>query len=136
MNKNQNVAQLLKDNQYKYPALPLPAPNLKKLGIEIPIINSISKDSINSSFTIKYPLNSSMRFIVVYRGKKTLNIDKNDPSQIIDKIALGEKSYSINIIVPQKKSDENNTCAVTFVDYYGNESEATTVNLPSKIKTN
>ena len=136
VNKNQNVAQLLKDNQYKYPALPLPAPNLKKLGIEIPIINSISKDSINSSFTIKYPLNPSMRFIVVYRGKKTLNIDKNDPSQIIDKIALGEKSYSINIIVPLKKSDENNTCAVTFVDYYGNESEATTVNLPSKIKTN
>ena len=136
VNKNQTVTQLLMQNQYKYPALPFPTPNLKKMGIECPSLNSISKDTLNTSFTVKYPLSSSMRFIIVYRGKKTLNIDKNDPSQIIEKIAIGDKSYSINIILPLRKSDENNTCAVTFVDYYGNESEATIVNLSSEIKTN
>lgn len=130
VNRNQNVAKLLIDNQYKYPALPFAVPNSKKIVIDIPTVNTISKDTITSSFTIKYPLNSKVRYIMVYRAKKTFKIDVNNPSQIIEKIAFTEKSGNINIIVPTKKWDENRACAITFIDFFGNESQATLVNFP------
>ena len=130
VNKNKNVTQLLLDNQYKFPALPFAVPNSKKIVIDIPTINTISKDTTTSSFTIKYPLNSKVRFIMLYRAKKTFEIDVNNPSQIIDKIAFTEKSGTINVIVPTKKGDENSACAITFIDFFGNESKATLVNFP------
>lgn len=136
VNKNQNVTQLLLENQYKYPALPFAVPNSKMKVIDCPILNSISKDTTNVSFTIKYPLNSKIRYIIVYRAKKASKIDVNDPSQIIEKINLTEKSNVIKICVPMKKSDESNTCAITFIDFYGNESAATTVNLTPETKIN
>ena len=136
VNKNQNVTQLLLENQYKYPALPFAVPNSKMKVIDCPILNSISKDTTNVSFTIKYPLNSKIRYIIVYRAKKASKIDVNDPSQIVEKINLTEKSNVIKICVPMKKSDESNTCAITFIDFYGNESAATTVNLTPETKIN
>ena len=134
--KNQNVAQLLLENQYKYPALPYAVPNSKKILIDCPSVNSISKDSINSSCTVKYPSNCQVRYVMVYRAKKTFKIDVNNPSQIIDKITLAEKCDTFNVTIPVKKEDENNTCAITFIDFYGNESEATIVNLPTENKLN
>jgi uncharacterized lipoprotein YddW (UPF0748 family) len=134
--KNQNVAQLLLENQYKYPALPYAVPNSKKTLIDCPSVNSISKDSINSSCTIKYPSNCQVRYVMVYRAKKSFKIDVNNPSQIIDKITLAEKCDTFNVTIPVKKEDENNTCAITFIDFYGNESEATIVNLPTENKLN
>lgn len=136
VNKNRDVAQLLLDNQYKYPALPNVVPNSKKKVLDIPIVNNISIDTTNSSFNIKYPLNSKVRYIMVYRAKKSSRLDITNPSQIIEKINFPEKSDSILVHLACKKTDENNTCAVTFVDFYGNESEATTVNFTSKTKTN
>ena len=134
--KNQNVAQLLLENQYKYPALPYAVPNSKKILIDCPSVNSISKDSINSSCTVKYPSNCQVRYVMVYRAKKTFKIDVNNPSQIIDKITLAEKCDTFNVTIPIKKADENNSCAITFIDYYGNESEATIVNLTKETKIN
>jgi hypothetical protein len=67
---------------------------------------------------------------MVYRAKKSFKIDVNNPSQIIDKITLVEKCDTFKVTIPVKKEDENNTCAITFIDFYGNESEATIVNLP------
>jgi len=81
-------------------------------------------------------LNSKVRYIMVYRAKKTSKIDVNNPSQIIEKINLTEKSDSIKVCVPMKKSDENSACAITFIDFYGNESAATTVNLTAETKIN
>ena len=134
--KNQNVAQLLVENQYKYPALPYAVPNSKKILIECPAINSISKDSTNSSCTIKYPSNYQVRYVMIYRAKKTFKIDVNNPSQIIDKITLVQKCDTFKVNIPMEKGDENNTCAITYIDFYGNESEATIVNLPKETKIN
>jgi hypothetical protein len=126
--KNQAVAQLLSANQYKYPALPFAVPNSKKMVIDIPTVNTIEKDMDTSCFSIKYPMNSKVRYIMVYRAKKASKIDINNPSQIIEKITLAAKSDSILVTIPIKKPDENNTCAITFVDFYGNESAATILN--------
>ncbi|WP_338408592.1 family 10 glycosylhydrolase [uncultured Flavobacterium sp.] len=126
--KNQVVADLLLTNQYKYPALPYAVPNSKKVLIDCPAVKIISKDSLNSSCTIKYPTDLKVRYIMVYRAKKTFTIDINNPSQIIEKINLAAKTDSILVTIPMKKVDEESACAITFIDYYGNESAATIIN--------
>lgn len=128
VNKNQDVTQLLMENQYKYPALPFAVPNSKKIVLDSPMLNSVEKETTNSYFSIKYPLNSKVRYIVVYRAHKHSKIDVNNPSQIIDKINLATKSDTILVTIPMKNGEENGTCALTFVDYYGNESTPTLLN--------
>jgi uncharacterized lipoprotein YddW (UPF0748 family) len=128
INKNLNVAQLLKENQYKYPALPYVVPNLKHIVVDSPALSTFVQDNINASFTFKYPLNSKIRYIMVYRAKRASKIDINDPSQIIDKITLGTNNDLILVTIPTQKDKENSSYAFTYVDYYGNESSPTIVN--------
>lgn len=128
VNKNQNVVNLLMENQYKYPALPNVVPNSKQIVMDSPMIDKVEKEAANSSFSIKYPLNSKVRYIMVYRANKDSKIDVNNPSQIIDKINLATKSETILINIPMKNGEENSTCALTFVDFYGNESTPTILN--------
>jgi hypothetical protein len=132
VNKNQDVTQLLLNKQYKYPAIPLPVPYSRKIVSDIPQIVCVSKDSINYIFTIKNPLTTKVRYSVIYGTKKTIRLDVNDPSQIVDKIV-----YEGNqIIIPISKMGDDNNCALTFIDYYGNESVPTIVNLPVEITKN
>ncbi|MBP2281759.1 uncharacterized lipoprotein YddW (UPF0748 family) [Flavobacterium sp. CG_23.5] len=128
LNKNLNVAQLLKDNQYKYPALPNVVPNSVRKVMDVPMINTIVKNPISSSFTVRYPLNSKVRYVMVYGAKNDTKINVNDPSQIIEKIAFKDKNNALDIKIPTLKLDKNNNCAITFIDFYGNESAATLVN--------
>jgi hypothetical protein len=65
---------------------------------------------------------------MVYRAHKHSKIDVNNPSQIIDKINLSTKSDTILVSIPMKNGEENGACALTFVDYYGNESIPTLLN--------
>lgn len=128
LNKNQNVAQLLIKNQYKYPALPYVVPNSIRKVVDVPTVNTIVKNAVSSCFNVKYPLNSKVRYVMVYQSKFASKIDVNDPSQIIDKIAFNEKSDAV-VTIPTSKLNKKNTYAITFIDFYGNESEATLVNL-------
>jgi uncharacterized lipoprotein YddW (UPF0748 family) len=134
INKNQDVVSLLSKNQYKYPALPLPVPNFKKIIIDIPEILSLEKDSLNYKFKIKYPTNSKMRYVVVYGAKKTSKINLNNPSQIIDKIAIKENNEFVLVSTPLSKCEDIATFVITFIDYYGNESTATVHEIPNAIK--
>lgn len=128
LNKNQNVTKLLLDNQYRYPALPNVVPNsVKKMAI-VPTANNILINPISSSFNVKYPLYSKVRYVMVYGAKFNSKIDVKDPSQIIDKIAFKENIDTVAIVIPTYKLDKNTTCAITFIDFYGNESEPTLVN--------
>ena len=128
VNKHQNVTQLLMENQYKYPALPHPVPNLKQIVIDSPALNTFEKDHSKTTFSFKYPLNSMVRYIMVYRAKRVSKIDINDPSQIIDKITLGTNEESILVHIPNQKENEHSSFAFTYVDFYGNESTPTIVN--------
>lgn len=134
--KNRDVANLLLDNQYKFPAIPLAVPHLRKIIVDIPVINAVVRDTATCHFMIKNPLNTKVRYVVIYAAKNDIQIDVNDPSQIVDKIAFEDKSGSIYVSVPNKKLEENKTCAVTFIDFYGNESVASLVAVPDTSKTN
>jgi uncharacterized lipoprotein YddW (UPF0748 family) len=128
LNKNQNVTKLLLENQYKYPALPNVVPNsVKKMAI-VPSANNILTNPISTSFNVKYPLYSKVRYLMVYGAKFNSKIDVNDPSQIIDKIAFKENIDTVAVVIPNYKLDKNTCCAITFIDFYGNESEPTLVN--------
>jgi len=128
VNKNQNVVNLLMENQYKYPALPYAVPNSKQIVVDSPMLNRVEKDTDNLCYYIKYPLNSKVRYIMVYRAQKASKIDVNNPSQIYEKITLAAKSDTILVSIPKKNGEENSTCALTFVDFYGNESTPTILN--------
>lgn len=125
MNKNQNVTQLLLDKQYKYPALPLAVPQLKMIVIDSPILDTIQKNPVSSTFYIKQPLNSKIRYIIVYRAKKASKIDVNDPSQIIDKIAIDPEMPFIIVNIPNNTEHEHSSYAFSYIDFYGNESSPT-----------
>ena len=128
LNKNQNVTKLLMENQYKYPALPNVVPNSVKKMVIVPSANNILTNQISSSFNVKYPLYSKVRYVMVYGAKFNSKIDVNDPSQIIDKIAFKENIDTVAVVIPNYKLDKNTSCAITFIDFYGNESEPTLVN--------
>ncbi|HEY6142438.1 MAG TPA: family 10 glycosylhydrolase [Flavobacterium sp.] len=125
--KNQDVTQLLTENQYKYPALPLPVPQLKMIVIDSPVIDTIQKKFGISHFSIKYPLNSKIRYVMVYRAKRSGKLDINDPSQIVDKITLRPEIALISVNVATNKEEEDSSYAFTFVDFYGNESTPTII---------
>ena len=128
LNRNQDVAQLLIENQYKYPALPTVVPNSVKKMVIVPTANRISLNPISSSFNVTYPLYSKVRYVMVYGAKFNSKIDVNDPSQIIDKIAFKDNIDTVEVVIPTYKLDKNKTCAITFIDFYGNESQPTLVN--------
>ena len=104
-------------------------PDLKKIVIDVPKINSVKNLDDSFLLNIKYPLNSKVRYVVVYCAKNKAQIDVNDPSQIIDKIAFKEKSDAITITLPKYKLDTNTTCEITFIDFYGNESIGSIIDL-------
>lgn len=130
INKNQDLVKILKENQYKYPALPLPVPNFKKDLVEYLQINSVAKDRTDYYITFQKPNSlTRVRYIMVYASQNASTINVEDPSQIIDKIAVYEENNEYNIAIPIYKTTGNKTLAFTFVDYYANESPETIIDL-------
>jgi len=135
MNKNHDVVKALQDFQYKYPALPLPVPNFKKAITDSLVINSITKDTAYYYVSFQKPLNTMLRYVVVYGAKDVSKIDINDPSQIIEKIAIKVENDAFNIQVPAYKLIGNTAFAFTFIDYYANESSETIIDLQVETQT-
>ncbi|CAN1564165.1 Glycosyl hydrolase-like 10 [Flavobacteriaceae bacterium] len=130
INKNQDVVKIIQENQYKYPALPLPVPNLKKEMTESLLINSITKDTSNYYISFQKPKQlGKVRYIIVYGTKDVSKININDASQILDKIAVTEENEAFNIEVAANKMIGKTAFAFTFVDYYANESPETIIDL-------
>jgi uncharacterized lipoprotein YddW (UPF0748 family) len=136
INRNFDVVRHLEENQYKYPALPAAVPNLKHVIIDTPTINEFVKDSTSYNFNIKYPFNTKVRYIVVYGAEDASKIDINNASQIISKIWVKENTGTISFSVPKEKMNQYKVCAVTFIDYFANESSPTTIDLSTTFKIN
>lgn len=135
VNRNKAVTDLLMQNQYKYPALPYVVPKSRRTDIEFPTVHSIKTNNLTSNVTLNYPSFSKIRYVMVYEAKNNSKININDPSQIIDKIAFKEKENNITIKVQNSLLEKNNSCAISFVDYFGNESKAVLLNKTTDIKT-
>jgi uncharacterized lipoprotein YddW (UPF0748 family) len=136
VNTNQDVAKLLIENQYKYPAIPLPVPSSIKPGNERPLINSFKKEGNTNQFSFKKTQSNQIRYIVVYSSENETELDSNDPSQIVDKIYVDANNETIKIEISKEKLNILNKVAFTFIDFYGNESSAEIVHLHTPIKPN
>jgi uncharacterized lipoprotein YddW (UPF0748 family) len=134
MNKNQDVVQILKENQYKYPAIPLAVPNLKRTVTQIPKVETVTKDLANTTFFIHFPEKDPIRYVVVYAAKSVSEINVNNASQIIDKIAFLENNETICLAISNLKLENLGACALSFIDFYGNESKPTILDLNKIIK--
>ncbi|MGO4820559.1 MULTISPECIES: glycoside hydrolase family 10 protein [unclassified Flavobacterium] len=132
---NKAVTQLLMDNQYKYPALPYVVPNSRKVVNDIPTVCDSKEEGTTATYTLNYPVNSKVRYVMVYEAKNDAKIDISNPSQIIDKIAFKEKKDSISIVIKKNNLEKNSRYALTFIDFYGNESKATVLKPASKTPT-
>ncbi|OCB70184.1 glycoside hydrolase family 10 protein [Flavobacterium crassostreae] len=133
VNKNKTVTQLLANNQYKYPALPYVVPNSRRIVMDIPTVCNKKQTDSTTTYLLNYPTHSMVRYVVVYAAKDSTQLDTNNPSQIVDKIAIQEKKYTISIVLPKNNSENNTTYALSFIDFYGNESLPTTLN-PNAVK--
>ena len=121
MNANKDVTDILANNQYKYPALPLAVPNLKKKLTIKPQIKSFQKDSVQTEYTLIYPDEINIRYLMVYQARTKAEINTEDATQIFDKIFIYKKEKEF--IIALKNTD--NIYALSFTDYYGNETAAT-----------
>lgn len=132
VNNNQDVIRLLQNKQYKYPAIPLPVPKSKHIVIDKPIVDSISIDSTQCTFSLTMPLNTKLRYVVVYGARRDSKIDIQEAHQIMKKHFVDLKSNEIKFSISLHEIDNNKAFALTFVDIYGNESNETIIDLPKK----
>lgn len=134
VNKNLDVTNLLSETQYKFPALTYPVPSSRKIVVDNPNVISFQKDKTTFQYLIKNPLNTKVRYLVIYAAKTKSKIDLNDPSQIIDKLLFNQNTETNCFVIPAEKLESFNASAITFVDVYGNESDPTSIDLTKEIK--
>ena len=125
LNKNTEVTQLLLENQYKYPALPPVVPYGKRTVTEKPMPISIDEKIDNCIVDLKNPIHTKVRYVVVYGAQNGVKLNTNDASQMMDKIVFNQNP----ITIPLQNLKNCNALAISFIDYFGNESESTIVNL-------
>jgi hypothetical protein len=130
------VATLLENNQYIYPAIPLPVPSSIKVGLEKPLVNTFIKEGNSFQFLFKKNQSDQIRYIVVYSTEHPRDLNTNDPSQIVEKVFIDAKSDSIKYSISKDKIYNAKKVAFTFIDFYGNESIPEIVNLHTEIKPN
>ncbi|PXY40537.1 glycosyl hydrolase [Flavobacterium cheongpyeongense] len=134
MDKNFDIVRHLEENQYKYPALPAAVPNLKRVIIDTPVVNEYKKDSLRYTINIQSPLNTKVRYIVVYGAEHISKININDASQIVQKVTICQNNGTISFSIPAEKMNPYKACAVTFIDYFANESTPTIIDLKKTFK--
>lgn len=127
--KNKEVTDLLIANQYRYPAIPAPVPQSKKDFLIVPKITVIAK--VNDNFIVSFAsVAHKIRHVVLYATEIEIPIDLNDPSQIIEKTNCNVLENAFQITIPTEKLKNKSHFALTFIDYYGNESQAAFVSFP------
>ncbi len=132
VNKNIDVTDFLKANQYKYPAIPYPVPNAKRQVAEKPVLKTIVLAPDGYQFVLQKTLTTPIRYVLLYAAENAKLIDTENPSQLIDKVFYKATRAKISILAPNEILDKNNAFAVSFIDFYGNESEKTIIEFSKK----
>jgi uncharacterized lipoprotein YddW (UPF0748 family) len=135
LNKNQDVSQLLAENQYKFPAIPAAVPNFKKLVFDVPRVTSIMKDKNDLVISLQ-PTRNKVRYVVCYASEANVTLNSDDPSQIIDKFLVNKNNSGLSIRVPMNAIENKSNFALSYIDYYGNESKEVITPLPKSVVKN
>lgn len=135
LNKNQDVTQILAENQYKFPAVPAAVPHFKKLVFDVPRITSIVKDKTDLVIALQ-PTRNNVRYVVMYGTETNTMIDSEDPSHIVDKFFVRKNNNHLSIRVPIAAIEKKSNFALSFIDFYGNESKEIITQLPKSVLKN
>jgi uncharacterized lipoprotein YddW (UPF0748 family) len=135
LNKNQDVTQLLAENQYKFPAVPAAVPNFKKLVFDVPRVTSVIKEKNELVITLQ-PTRNNVRYVVFYGTDTNSIINSDDPSQIIDRFFIHKNNNRLSIRVPINSIENKSKFALSYIDYYGNESKEIITQLPKSVVKN
>ena len=122
MQKNPDVVKYIQKKYYKTPALS-PISPLKKE----PIKKIIIKDLKITSDAIEFSINpkAKIRYALFYSSGKKLK-DTYPITKLLTKTNINNKHQ---FIIPLKKLKSKKQVAVSFIDYYGQESEPIVLNL-------
>ena len=75
--------------------------------------------------------------MILYGTENNLLIDSEDPSHIIDKFYVQKNNNRLSIRIPLTAIENKSNFALSYIDYYGNESKEIITQLPkSVLKTN
>ncbi|MBP6424634.1 MAG: family 10 glycosylhydrolase [Flavobacterium sp.] len=132
LNKNQEVTQLLAENQYKFHAIPAAVPNFKKLVLDVPRLTSVIKDKNELVISLQ-PTRNQVRYVVFYGTEANAEINSDDPSQILDKYLVVKSNNRLSIRVPIAILENKSKFALSYIDYFGNESKEITTQLPKTV---
>jgi len=136
LNKNQDVTQLLAENQYKFHAIPAAVPNFKKLVFDVPRVTSIVKNKTELVLSLQ-STRHPVRYVILYGTESNVLIDSEDPSHIIDKFYVQKNNNRLSIRIPLTAIENKSNFALSYIDYYGNESKEIITQLPKLVvKTN
>jgi uncharacterized lipoprotein YddW (UPF0748 family) len=118
--KNKTVTDYLIANQFKYKSIPTVVPNFKKIINASPIVESIEKTA--EFYILKLPM-YNIRYLVLYASNDKKNLNKNDVSQMVDKYYVNYIDGFAEVKIPLDLINTKNNFGITFIDFYGNESE-------------
>ena len=117
---NLDVANLLRANFYRYPALTPVSPFA--LGDKPNPISSISirYEGDSATFRLASPIAEDIQYVVIYGQRQKSGLNTADPTQIIEKIAVNRgQSY---ISLPMRRRALPRHMAFTLLNRYGIES--------------
>jgi hypothetical protein len=111
-------------------------PNFKKLVFDVPRVSSVTKDK-NELIISLQPTRNNVRYVVFYGTDTNSTINSDEPSHIIDKFLVFKNNNRLSIRVPIAALENKSTFALSYIDYYGNESKEISTQLPKTlVKTN
>jgi hypothetical protein len=78
-----------------------------------------------------------VRYVVFYGTEATTTINSDDPSHILDKFLVFKSNNRLSIKVPIALLENKSNFALSYIDYFGNESKEIITQLPKTVvKTN
>jgi hypothetical protein len=82
------------------------------------------------------PTRNKVRYVVCYASEANVTLNSDDPSQIIDKFLVNKNNSGLSIRVPMNAIENKSNFALSYIDYYGNESKEVITPLPKSVVKN
>jgi hypothetical protein len=82
------------------------------------------------------PTRNNVRYVVFYGTDTNSIINSDDPSHILDKFFIIKNNNRLSIRVPIAAIENKSNFALSYIDYYGNESKEIITQLPKSVVKN
>ena len=95
-------------------------------------MTSLIKDKNELVISLQ-PTRNQVRYVVFYGTEANAEINSDDPSQILDKYLVVKSNNRLSIRVPIAILENKSKFALSYIDYFGNESKEIITQLPKTV---